>query len=147
MDRARLSQARRPMVPLAVAATVVQAAPSRRAEVPIVSIAIALAVLGVAFAINSPLLDQLGPDHEWAWRFLGFWGEVAGLAVLLGMLFRQPALAWVGAGSFFGVALMLSGQVWVGHLAALALIGAVVPWQLRRQARRDRANAQGWASA
>lgn len=145
MDRARPSQARRPMVPLAVAATVVQAAPSRRAEVPVGSVAVALAVLLAAFVINSPLPGQVGLD--WAWRFLGFWGELASLAALLGMLFRQPALAWSGAGVFFAVALMLLGEAWAGHLAALTLVGAVAAWQLRRQARRDRASQQGWSLA
>lgn len=140
------------MVPLAVAATVVQALPPRPpagpARVPIGSVAVALAVLAAGFVVNSPLMGQSGVDHRWAWGILGFWGEVGGILALLGMLFRQPAIAWIGAAVFLVAALALSGVVWAGHPAALALLGAVAAWQMRRQARADQElRAQGWLLA
>lgn len=154
MDRARPPQARRPMVPLAAVATVVQSLPAQppapRQGVPAGSIAIALAVMAGALAINSPIMDLADVENRWAWGFLGFWAELGGLAVLLGMLFRQPVLAWVGAAVFFFVALALSGPVWIGHPFALALIGAVAAWQMRRQHARDherQAARKAWLQA
>lgn len=151
MDCKRPPQARRPMVPLAVAATVVQALPPRppaRPAVPIGSVAVALAVVAAAFVVNSPLMGQWGVEHRWAWGILGFWGEVGGILALLGMLFRQPAIAWIGASVFLVAALVLSGIVWAGHPLALALLAAVAAWQMRRQARADQEmRAQGWLRA
>jgi hypothetical protein len=144
------------MVPLAAVATVVQALPAQpaaaapRREVPAGSIAIALVVMAGALVVNSPLMDLAHVEHRWAWGFLGFWAELGGLAVVLGMLFRQPVLAWVGAALFFFVALALSGPVWIGHPFALALVGAVAAWQMRRQRARDqalRAAGRAWLQA
>ena len=146
MDRSSPRQAaRRPKVPLAAAATVLQASPAPpsarpRFDAPFASMAIAFAVMAGAAILNSPVRDQF--SHGWAWGLLGFAGEVGGLLALLGMLFRQPVMGWVGASGFFAVALLVSSLAWPGHLLALALIGAVAAWQMRRQARQDEEKAQ-----
>lgn len=115
---------------------------------PLAAILIALGVMAAGVVVNSPLMGALGVEHRWTWGFLGFWAEVGGLAALLGMLFRQPTLAWVGAGAYFAIALAVSSVVWAGHIPALALIGAVAAWHLRRQERRDAVlHAQGWMQA
>jgi|SRR5688572_1240988 len=130
MDRAPPPKARSPIAPLA-AATVVASPPRKGGSVHPAALAVALVAAGAAIVLNSPLLDWLGLAPASAWHFVGFWAEAGAVAAVLGMAYRNPALAWAGAGTFFVMSLALSRWVWPGHLVSIALLGAVAAWHLR----------------
>ena len=143
MDRAPPPQARRPIAPLAVAATVVVAPPRRRGPVHPGALAVALVVAAVALVFNSPLQELLDLPNAGSWRFLGLWAEGGAIAAVLGMVYRNPGLAWFGAGAFFVVSLAMSPWVWAGHFASVFLMAAVAAWQLRLRA-LEPPRPRGW---
>ena len=150
MARAPPPQARRTIAPLAVVATVAAPAaaaarrpPAAYAGVNVGAWAVALSACLAAIVLNSPLVGAVGMPHEEAWVFLGFWAEAGCVLAVLGMGFRQPALAWSGAGLFFGFSLVLAHLVWAGHFVSLVLMVAVAAWHMRLRALQPPRQAPG----
>lgn len=136
MDRAPPHRARRPMAPLAVVSTVAAPAPRRERMAHPGAVLVASILAVAAVALNSPLLEALGLPDEGSWRFIALWAEGGCVLAALGMAFRLPVLAWLGAGAYFAVSLAMAFVVWPAHLGSLLLLASVAAWQVR--ASRDR---------